>query len=95
MSTFKSFLLGSISGIIEPFGGLIGSILMLVSEKLLPYALAFAAGCMVFVVISELVPEITAKQRPKESAQINHAHTNRLALFSFFFGFVLMMVSDL
>jgi zinc transporter ZupT len=99
MSTVRSFILGSVSGFIEPIGGLIGSALMLVSEKLLPYALAFAAGCMIFVVISELVPEITGANHhlgpdnPTATTHISHEHTSRIGIFFFFFGFVLMMVS--
>jgi zinc transporter ZupT len=100
MSTVKSFLLGSVSGFIEPIGGLIGSALMLVSEKLLPYALAFAAGCMIFVVISELVPEITGANQhlgpdnPTATTHISHERTSRMGVLFFFVGFVLMMILD-
>lgn len=99
MSAFKSFILGSVSGAIEPVGGLIGSSLMLVSEKLLPYALSFAAGCMVFIIITEMIPEITVSNRhiqdnPVAVTHISHEHTSRLGVLFFFSGFVIMMILD-
>ncbi len=57
ISRFKAFNLGQLSGIVEPIAGVIGAYLVLTIEPLLPYALSFAAGAMIFVVVEELIPE--------------------------------------
>lgn len=57
LSRRKSFWLGSISGIMEPISGVIGAAAVLIIKPILPYALAFAAGAMIFVVVEELIPE--------------------------------------
>ena len=57
LSRFKSFNYGQLSGIVEPIAGVLGAYLILVMTPLLPYALSFAAGAMIFVVIEELIPE--------------------------------------
>ncbi len=56
-SRLKAFNYGQMSGIVEPIAGVIGAYLVLTIEPLLPYALSFAAGAMIFVVIEELIPE--------------------------------------
>lgn len=56
-SRTKSFMYGQLSGIVEPIAGVIGAALVLYITPLLPYALAFAAGAMIFVVVEELIPE--------------------------------------
>ncbi len=56
-SRLKSFNYGQLSGIVEPIAGVIGAYLVLTVEPLLPYALSFAAGAMIFVVVEELIPE--------------------------------------
>jgi ZIP family zinc transporter len=56
-SRLKAFNYGQISGIVEPVAAVIGAYLVLMIEPLLPYALAFAAGAMIFVVVEELIPE--------------------------------------
>ncbi|MGB4268817.1 MAG: ZIP family metal transporter [Spirochaetota bacterium] len=56
-SRFKAFQCGQISGIVEPIAGVIGAYLVSVITPLLPYALSFAAGAMIFVVVEELIPE--------------------------------------
>ncbi|MDY6348788.1 MAG: ZIP family metal transporter [Bacteroidales bacterium] len=78
----KSFLIGALSGVVEPVGSV--AILLLASALgvALPYLLAFAAGAMMYVVVEELIPE-TAQG----------AHTN-LSTIGFAAGFVLMMVMD-
>jgi ZIP family zinc transporter len=53
----RSFWYGQLSGAVEPLSGLLGAIAVIVVRPLLPYALAFAAGAMIYVVIEELVPE--------------------------------------
>ncbi len=57
LSRFKSFQCGQASGIVEPIAGVIGAYLVSVITPLLPYALSFAAGAMIFVVVEELIPE--------------------------------------
>ena len=81
-SRWKAFLIGSLSGVIEPVGSV--AILLLASALgvALPWLLAFAAGAMMYVVIEDLIPE-TAQGR----------HTN-LSTIGFAVGFVLMMVMD-
>lgn len=56
-SRFKAFNYGQMSGIVEPIAGVLGAYLVLTIEPLLPYALSFAAGAMIFVVVEELIPE--------------------------------------
>jgi len=56
-SRLKSFNYGQLSGIVEPIAGVLGAYLVLVINPLLPYALSFAAGAMIFVVVEELIPE--------------------------------------
>jgi zinc transporter, ZIP family len=56
-SRFKAFNYGQLSGIVEPIAGVLGAYMVSVITPLLPYALAFAAGAMIFVVVEELIPE--------------------------------------
>jgi len=56
-SRSKSFLYGQASGIVEPIAGVIGAFAVVSMKAILPYALAFAAGAMIFVVVEELIPE--------------------------------------
>ena len=81
-SLWRSFLIGSLSGAVEPVGAII--VLMLTSTVLpvLPYLLAFAAGAMFYVVVEELIPEVSSGQ-----------HSN-ISTIGFAVGFVLMMVLD-
>ncbi len=57
LSRWKSFWYGQLSGVVEPIAGVVGAVAVLSMTALLPYALAFAAGAMIFVVVEELVPE--------------------------------------
>lgn len=57
LSRIKSFWYGQLSGAVEPIAGVIGAAVVLLAEPLLPYALSFAAGAMIFVVVEELIPE--------------------------------------
>ena len=57
MSPSRSFWYGQLSGLVEPVAGAMGAAAVVVARPILPYALAFAAGAMIFVVIEELVPE--------------------------------------
>jgi ZIP family zinc transporter len=54
---FKSFMIGQASGLVEPIAGVLGAALVLFIRPILPYALAFAAGAMIYVVVEELIPE--------------------------------------
>jgi len=53
----KAFFYGQLSGIVEPVAGILGAYLVVTVSPLLPYALSFAAGAMIFVVVEELIPE--------------------------------------
>ena len=57
VSRFKSFMAGQLSGIVEPIAGVIGAALVISIEAILPFALSFAAGAMIFVAVHELIPE--------------------------------------
>ena len=57
VSRVKSFWYGQLSGLVEPVAGVIGAALVLLIQPMLPYALAFAAGAMIYVVVEELIPE--------------------------------------
>lgn len=57
LSRRKSFFYGQLSGIVEPIAGVIGAVAVLSMRPLLPYALSFAAGAMIYVVVEELIPE--------------------------------------
>lgn len=56
-SRWKAFMYGQFSGLVEPLAGVLGAYLILVVAPLLPYALSFAAGAMIYVVVEELIPE--------------------------------------
>ena len=81
-SKFKAFMLGTLSGIVEPIAGGITILLTSLVLPILPYLLSFAAGAMIYVVIEELIPE---SQDGK--------HSN-LSTIGFAVGFVLMMILD-
>lgn len=81
-SSWRSFMLGSLSGAIEPIGGVAVLLLASMLMPVLPYMLAFAAGAMFYVVVEELIPEASSG-----------SHSN-LSTIGFALGFVLMMVLD-
>jgi ZIP family zinc transporter len=81
-SRMRSFILGSLSGIVEPLGGLLVILLASFMTPILPYMLAFAAGAMMYVVIEELIPETSEGE-----------HSN-IGTIGFAIGFALMMVLD-
>jgi ZIP family zinc transporter len=56
-SRLRSFWYGQLSGLVEPIAGVIGAAAVILIQPILPYALAFAAGAMIFVVVEELIPE--------------------------------------
>jgi zinc transporter, ZIP family len=57
MGRLKAFWYGQLSGIVEPVSGVLGALLVISMSAVLPYALAFAAGAMIFVAVEELIPE--------------------------------------
>ncbi|WP_027178134.1 ZIP family metal transporter [Maridesulfovibrio bastinii] len=59
-SRMKSFIYGQGSGLVEPIAGVIGAAAVIIARPILPYALAFAAGAMIFVVVEEVIPESQA-----------------------------------
>lgn len=82
MSKKKSFLLGALSGIVEPIAAIVTVLASDFIFPLLPYLLSFAAGAMIYVVVEELIPE---------SAQGKHSNVGTIA---FALGFALMMILD-
>lgn len=81
-STWRAFWYGQLSGMVEPLAGLFGAFAVVLAEPLLPYALAFAAGAMVYVVMDDIIPE----------AQISG--NGKLASWASILGFVVMMSLD-
>ena len=81
-SKFKSFLGGTLSGIVEPIGAIITIALTRIVVPILPYFLSFAAGAMIYVVSSELIPEAQAEKK------------SNLVTISVGVGFVIMMLLD-
>ena len=81
-SRMKSFLMGTLSGAVEPLGGVLVILLASLVQPALPYLLAFAAGAMFYVVIEELIPEASEGE-----------HSNQSTI-GFAIGFVLMMLLD-
>ncbi len=82
LSPFKSFWYGQLSGMVEPVAGLLGALLVVWMQPILPYALAFAAGAMIYVVVEELIPEA-------QLGQETHLSTAGAML-----GFAAMMILD-
>ena len=81
-SRTRSFLIGSLSGIVEPIGALLIIALASLLTPALPYLLAFAAGAMIYVVVEELIPEAST------------GHHSNISTIGFAAGFTLMMVLD-
>ena len=82
ISRLKCFWYGQLSGVVEPIAGVLGAAAVLLMRPILPYALAFAAGAMIFVVVEELIPE---SQREKNTD---------LATMGAMLGFAVMMALD-
>ena len=81
-SSSKAFLFGMFSGAVEPVAAVLGLFLAMQIQAIMPWALAFAAGCMIYVVAEEMIPEMKSE---------GHDH---YGVWSFIFGFVIMMVLD-
>jgi zinc transporter, ZIP family len=82
MSRRKSFMYGQFSGMVEPFAAVIGALLVIVIQPILPFALSFAAGAMIFVVAKEIIPG---------SHEKGHV---QLASMCLMIGFAVMMTLD-
>lgn len=80
----KSFLLGQASGMVEPVAGVIGALLVVYVEAILPYALSFAAGAMILVAVHELIPECQRNQKARPYS----------ATMGIVLGFAVMMLLD-
>ena len=79
----KSFMLGQASGLVEPVAGVLGALFVLKMQPILPYALCFAAGAMIFVVVEELIPE--SQRNPRNIDFVTMATLT---------GFATMMILD-
>lgn len=82
MSRKQSFLWGQLSGIVEPIAGILGAASVMIFQPVLPYALAFAAGAMIFVVVEELIPESQMEENTD------------FATMGAMIGFTIMMILD-
>ena len=82
LSRKKAFFFGQLSGVVEPIAAIIGTILVLKIQVLLPFLLAFAAGAMIYVVVEELIPESQSNKKK-----------DLMALFTLI-GFSIMMILD-
>lgn len=80
----KSFLFGQASGMVEPIAGVIGALLVVYVETILPYALSFAAGAMILVAVHELIPECQRNQKAQPY----------FATMGIVIGFAVMMLLD-
>ena len=78
----KAFVLGALSGIVEPIGAVLTVLAAGLVVPVLPYLLSFAAGAMIYVVVEELIPEMSQGK-----------HTN-IGTIAFTAGFTLMMMLD-
>lgn len=83
MGKIKSFFMGQASGLVEPVAGVLGALFVLKLQYILPYALCFAAGAMIFVVVEELIPE----------SQSNYKNIDVVTMATLS-GFSIMMILD-
>lgn len=79
----KSFFYGMFSGLVEPIAAIIGLFLALQIEVIMPWALAFAAGCMIYVIAEEMIPDMKGDS--------THHH----GVWAFIAGFLIMMILDI
>ena len=84
-SRMKAFLYGQASGIVEPISGVLGAYAVGSMQPILPFALAFAAGAMIYVVVEELIPEAQNKLG---------GNSTNVATVGCMFGFTVMMILD-
>ena len=84
-NNFKSFLFGMFSGIVEPLAAIIGLVLALNIQSIMPWALCFAAGCMLYVIAEDMIPDMIDKENEQ----------NHFGVWSFIIGFSIMMILDI
>jgi ZIP family zinc transporter len=82
MSRLKAFAYGQASGLVEPVAGVLGALLVISIRPLLPFALAFAAGAMIYVVVEEVIPES------------QNSGNSDIATIGAMIGFAVMMTLD-
>jgi ZIP family zinc transporter len=82
LTRIKSWWYGQLSGLVEPIAGIVGAWIVMTANAILPYALSFAAGAMIFVVAEEVIPEAQAKCN------------NHIATAGVMVGFAVMMTLD-
>ena len=82
VSRLKSFWYGQLSAVVEPVAAVIGAVIVISAQAILPYALSFAAGAMIFVVVEEVIPES------------QYAGNTDLATIGAMLGFTIMMTLD-
>jgi ZIP family zinc transporter len=82
LSRLKAFWYGQMSGVVEPIAGVLGAAAVIYMRPILPYALAFAAGAMIYVVVEELIPEAQQDRNTD------------IATIGVMIGFTVMMVLD-
>ena len=85
-SGWTAFFFGQLSGAVEPVAGILGAYAIALAQPLLPYALAFAAGAMVFVVVDDILPETFAGTADEQRAKI--------VTWGVMVGFSIMMSMD-
>lgn len=83
LSNSKSFFFGQLSAVAEPIAGILGVLAVSIFKSILPFAMSFAAGAMIFVVIEELIPESQS------------SGNTDISTVSAIFGFVIMMILDI
>ena len=82
LSRMKGFMYGQFSGMVEPVAGVLGAFAVIAARPILPYALAFAAGAMIFVVVEDAIPEAQSQGN------------NDVATMGAMIGFAVMMCLD-
>lgn len=82
MSVYQSFFFGQLSGMVEPLAGILGALLIRWANPVLPYALSFAAGAMIYVVVDDLIPEVSVSGNAT------------IATWGCMVGFLVMMIMD-
>ena len=85
MSRWKAFNLGQLTGVVEPIAAVVGAVAVIYIQDLLPYALAFAAGAMIYVVAEELIPE----------AKLHATDHSDIPTIGVMLGFAAMMFLDI
>merc|ERR1711862_920956 len=84
MSSWRAFWFGQLSGMVEPVAGVLGALLIQYANPILPYALGFAAGAMIYVVVDDLIPEVCSSGNSDTF----------YSTWGCMVGFVVMMIMD-